>query len=260
MKPVQLAEVTKDPADRPLTGLRQFLRSTLPRLRHIVRTISLKIHSVMVPLLPRKRRAQQHGHVAEQIPVHPASANSALPDFAIWPALGHLSSADLGKAARVSKWFFDSLSHPAFLPILLEQRQQVLGVSSNLTTLAHLHLAEQVGLRQPLRLVFNVCCCEVPAEEEQGLKTLIDLVKLHPTATVELEGHTTHGPPHLMEHYSRGRADSVAKMLGSFGLKNRLSVSWFRDERLHPDYPMGMHPEHRRVEVFVALGSVRFKI
>merc|ERR1719379_548553 len=108
-------------------------------------------------MLHCKRRVQGGRNVLRQ-----SHLDSPLfPDFAFWPAAGYLTSKDLGKLARVSTSFWASVSHDFFLPGLLKERQHALGVSTTLKSLAHLHLAEAIALRRRLRLVFDVCCCDV---------------------------------------------------------------------------------------------------
>mmetsp|Transcript_162281 Transcript_162281/g.299278 ORF Transcript_162281/g.299278 Transcript_162281/m.299278 type:complete len:189 (+) Transcript_162281:84-650(+) len=185
----------------------------------------------------------------------------SVPDFAIWPTARQLASKELAKLARVSRGFSAMIVNEAFLPELLRKRQETLRASGDLTTLAQLHLAEEIALRQPLRLVFDMMSNEVPTDAETGLRSLVGLAQIHPKAMVELEGHTSVGPPALAESISRGRTKAVAKRLRQLGLNRRqLRVSWFCDERLLPDYPDPFHSEHRRVEAFVSLDSVRFQV
>jgi len=185
----------------------------------------------------------------------------ALPDFAIWPAAGHLASKDLGHLAIVSKSISASVFHEAFLPKLLQDRGEAFGIPERMTKLAQLHLAEEVAKRQRLRIVFGMMCDEVPLEAEEGLQSLVALAQMHPKAVVEVEGHTSAGPLQLAERISRGRAEAVAEVLQSFGLaEQQLEVSWFRDERLLPEYDDDIHPEHRRAEVFLSLDDIRLRV
>lgn len=189
------------------------------------------------------------------------SDNGALPDFAIWPVAGHLATKDLGRLVGVGVGWLTLLYHDAFLSELLKERCEALRAPENIITLAQLSMAEEIASRQPLILVFGLMSDIVPQEAALGLRSLANLVQMHPKATVELEGHTSAGPTHLAERISRGRAEAVAQRLQGFGLNRRqLKVSWFGYERLLPAYPDPIHPKHRRVEVFVSFRDVRFRV